>query len=73
MRVLCRDQGLAVLWATHLIDEVGDESQVIVLHRGRILADGPARDVMAACGAASMRPAFDSLVREADHKSESKP
>ena len=73
VRALCRDQGLAVLWATHLIDEVGDESQVIVLHRGRILADGPARDVMAACGAASMRQAFDSLVREADHKSESKP
>ncbi|HEX7969687.1 MAG TPA: ATP-binding cassette domain-containing protein, partial [Stellaceae bacterium] len=41
VRRLCRDEGLAALWATHLIDEVDPEGQVIVLHRGRVLAQGP--------------------------------
>lgn len=72
VRTLCRDQGLAVLWATHLIDEVGEDSYVIVLHRGRILARGPAQEVIAASKAASMRQAFDTLVRESDEKTEGK-
>jgi len=73
VRALCREQGLAVLWATHLIDEVGEDAHVIVLHRGRILANGPAQEVIARCGAASMRQAFDSLVRQSERGSESKP
>jgi ABC-2 type transport system ATP-binding protein len=34
------DQGLAVLWATHLTDEVRDSDQLAILHRGRLLASG---------------------------------
>lgn len=34
------DQGLAVLWATHLTDEVRDSDQLAILHQGRILARG---------------------------------
>ena len=30
---------VAVLWATHLCDEVPDADRVIVLHRGKVLAD----------------------------------
>ena len=37
---LCSDTGVTVLWATHLTDEVLDPDQVILLHRGRVLADG---------------------------------
>ena len=37
---LCRSQGMAVLWATHLIDEVHTDDRVVVIHKGRILADG---------------------------------
>lgn len=33
-------QGLCVLWTTHLTDEVRDSDQLLVLHQGRILADG---------------------------------
>jgi ABC-2 type transport system ATP-binding protein len=68
VRGLCRDHGLAVLWATHLIDEVGDDARVIVLHRGRVLADGRAPDVAAAAGAASIRAAFDTLVGRGEAK-----
>lgn len=38
-------EGLSVLWATHLTDEVRGDDQLIVLHRGRVLADGVMRDV----------------------------
>ena len=36
---LRRERSVAVLWATHLCDEVGDADRVIVLHRGKVLAD----------------------------------
>jgi ABC-2 type transport system ATP-binding protein len=64
VRALCREHGLAVLWATHLIDEVGDDARVIVLHRGVVLAQGPVQQVMSARGASNMRDAFDRLTRE---------
>jgi ABC-2 type transport system ATP-binding protein len=63
VRRLCREEGLAVLWATHLIDEVDALGQVIVLHQGRILAQGAVGEVVAAAGASSMRAAFDALTR----------
>jgi ABC-2 type transport system ATP-binding protein len=37
---LCKTTNLGVLWATHLIDEADDDSKIIVLHQGKILADG---------------------------------
>jgi ABC-2 type transport system ATP-binding protein len=66
VRMLCREQGLAVLWATHLIDEAAAESRVIVLHRGRVLAQGLVPEVVAAAGATTLRDAFDRLVRDAE-------
>ena len=39
---LCSERGLTVLWATHLTDEIRDTDQLLILHRGEILADGPA-------------------------------
>jgi len=65
VRGLCRGQRLAVLWATHLIDEVGTDAHVIVLHLGRVLAHGPVAEVVAGAGATTIREAFDKLVRRA--------
>lgn len=39
------DEGLCVLWATHLTDEVRDSDHLLVLHQGRILADGTTRNI----------------------------
>lgn len=64
VRKLCAEDGLAVLWATHLIDEAAPESQVIVLHRGHVLAQGLVRDVVASSGAANLRETFDQLVHD---------
>jgi ABC-2 type transport system ATP-binding protein len=64
VHMLCREEGLAALWATHLIDEVDSEARVIVLHRGRILAEGPVPQVISRANASSMREAFDNLTGE---------
>ncbi len=61
VRMLCREEGLAVLWATHLIDEVDPAARVIVLHRGQVLAEGPVPEVIRTAKASSMREAFDAL------------
>jgi ABC-2 type transport system ATP-binding protein len=37
--------GVSVLWATHLVDEIRDQDQVVVLHHGRIIADGLKSDI----------------------------
>ena len=36
-------EGLAVLWATHLTDEVRDGDRLVVLHRGRVIEEGETR------------------------------
>jgi ABC-2 type transport system ATP-binding protein len=61
VRGLVDKRGVAVLWATHLLDEVVPEDEVVVLHRGRVLAAGNVADVIASVGAADMRGAFIAL------------
>ena len=39
VHALAKD-GMSVLWTTHLTDEVRDDDHLLVLHQGRILADG---------------------------------
>src|SRR5580658_9369664 len=49
------ERSVAVLWATHLCDEVADADRVIVLHRGKVLADmAPAAFVKNAGAAATV-------------------
>jgi len=55
--------GIGVLWATHLIDEVGDNNDVVVLHGGRVLAKGAVGDVVAAAGAPDIGSAFTKLTQ----------
>jgi ABC-2 type transport system ATP-binding protein len=53
------ERSVAVLWATHLCDEVADADRVIVLHRGKVLADmAPAAFVKNAGAAATVEQAF---------------
>ena len=48
VRGLCRDQGLAVLWATHLIEEVKTADRLLLLHQGTVRFDGAIGAFMAA-------------------------
>jgi len=61
VRQLCADEDIGVLWATHLIDEVGPEDRVIVLHQGRVQAEGPVAEVVRASGEADIGAAFRRL------------
>ncbi|MFZ6049316.1 ABC transporter ATP-binding protein [Pseudomonas sp. CR3202] len=42
VRQLCRDRDMAVLWTTHLLDEVQPEDRLLLLHQGRIIANDSA-------------------------------
>jgi ABC-2 type transport system ATP-binding protein len=66
VRRLCREEGLAALWATHLIDEVGVDARVVVLHQGEVLAVGAAGQVLGENRPESMRGAFEALIRESE-------
>jgi ABC-2 type transport system ATP-binding protein len=51
-------RGSTVLWATHLVEEAQSADRVVVLHKGRILADGPLGDVTASLGGDGLEEAF---------------
>jgi ABC-2 type transport system ATP-binding protein len=59
------ERSVAVLWATHLCDEVPDASRVIVLHRGKVLADTTPVQFVKNAGAGSVEQAFLLLTGEA--------
>jgi ABC-2 type transport system ATP-binding protein len=61
VRQLVREQGIGVLWATHLFDEVGPSDDLVVLHQGRMLAHGPVSRVTAEAGADDIHAAFMRL------------
>jgi ABC-2 type transport system ATP-binding protein len=45
VRALADGGEVGILWATHLFDEVRGEDQVILLHKGEVLASGTAADI----------------------------
>jgi ABC-2 type transport system ATP-binding protein len=59
------ERGVAVLWATHLCDEVGDADRVIVMHKGKVRADTTPERFVAAAGAKSIEAAFLALTGSA--------
>ncbi len=52
------ERSVAVLWATHLCDEVSGSDRVIVLHHGKVLADRTPARLVADAGATSIEQAF---------------
>jgi ABC-2 type transport system ATP-binding protein len=46
VRELCREQGVGVLWATHLVDEAEDADRIIILDRGKKVAEGAPRELL---------------------------
>jgi ABC-2 type transport system ATP-binding protein len=65
VRSLVRDRGVAVLWATHLLDEVAPDDAVVVLHRGKVAAAGEVTSVLRSTGKDDMRSAFIALTGDA--------
>ena len=55
MHDLCRTDNIAVLWATHLTDEIAPQDQVVVLHGGKVMANDTAEAI---CGAETLEDRF---------------
>jgi ABC-2 type transport system ATP-binding protein len=52
------ERSVAVLWATHLCDEVGDADRVIVMNKGKVLTDTTPAKFVAAAGTRTIEEAF---------------
>jgi ABC-2 type transport system ATP-binding protein len=60
---LRQERRMAILWATHLVDEAERANRVIVLHEGRVLTTGSPAELVAQTGAGDLHDAFVSLTR----------
>ncbi|MDD2659652.1 MAG: ABC transporter ATP-binding protein [Methylococcales bacterium] len=60
---LAADEKLAVLWASHLIDEVYPDDHLIVLHKGRIKANGTVDEVLKLTDSTMVKDVFYTLTQ----------
>jgi ABC-2 type transport system ATP-binding protein len=58
VHALVKQEELAVLWATHLLDEIAADDSLIVLHQGQIKTQGKLGEVLAATGAQDAAEVF---------------
>lgn len=63
---LCADDGLTVLWATHLVDEVWGDDDLIVLHRGRVQITGTVSTLLAEHDCNGVGDLFEQLTGSAE-------
>lgn len=61
VRQLVTEQGIGVLWATHLFDEIKLSDGLVVLHQGRVLAHGEVARIIADVGAHDVNSSFMCL------------
>lgn len=58
VRGLVAAEGLGVLWATHLMDEVKVGDHVVILHKGKVLFTGSVPELLQTTGTDSVNSAF---------------
>ena len=56
-----RGGGVGILWATHLVDEAESADRIVVLHRGKVLREGPPAALIAETGAGNLAAAFMAM------------
>jgi ABC-2 type transport system ATP-binding protein len=61
VRSLVDKEGLSVMWATHLFDEVRPTDLIVVLHKGRVLFTGSVPDLLAKTATQNVSDAFRKL------------
>jgi ABC-2 type transport system ATP-binding protein len=64
IRRLCHEQGLTVLWATHLLDEIETTDTVLLLHNGDLLWTGSPDGLLTLSGKTTLPDAFLSLTEQ---------
>lgn len=58
VKALCKEQNMAVLWATHLVDEADGADRIIVMAKGQVQFDGQAAQLVANQACATLTDAF---------------
>jgi len=53
-----------VLWATHLIDEVDTKGNLIILHKGKIMANDSVKNILKDSNSKNVSNAFDYFTRK---------
>jgi ABC-2 type transport system ATP-binding protein len=61
VRQLVTEQGIGVLWATHLFDEIIPSDNLVILHQGSVLARGEVARVLDETGTHDVNSAFMRL------------
>ncbi len=61
VRRLVTEQGIGVLWATHLFDEIVPSDDLVILHQGRIIAQGEVARIVTETKARDLYSAFMHL------------
>lgn len=61
IRNLVRERGVAVLWTTHLLEEIQLSDHVAILHQGRQMAMGQVSDIISQTGTTTLGGAFAAL------------
>lgn len=61
VRSLVAKNGLGVLWATHLIDEISAADSVVLLHQGRVLYAGTVPGMLERAGTSDVLTAFRKM------------
>ena len=64
VREAVRQDGLSVLWATHIFDEVEASDAVYVLHKGNIITHGRSAEISAKADGATLADAFRALTED---------
>ncbi len=65
VRNLVAEQGIGVLWATHLFDEIVASDDLVVLHQGIVLARGQVARILADTGTQDINASFTRLTEPA--------
>ncbi len=60
---LCKKERLAVLWATHLIDEIDKGEKVVIIDKGKVLEAGKVEMISRKTKTKNIRDAFNKLVK----------
>ena len=61
---LAAERDIGILWATHLIDEIRPSDDLIILHQGKVVANGTVDQVVARTRASSLDAAFTALTSD---------
>lgn len=63
VKALCRERGMGVLWATHLVDEAEVADRIVVMAAGKVRFDGTPKELIKQNRHTNLTDAFLDLTR----------